>query len=114
MKLMKIWNHVCFVLLVGVICAPLMAQTATALGVVTDDSGAAVPGANVTFTNVDTGQPRSTETDSAGSYRLASAKRRELRSPGHKRRFWSDRSAWHHADGFAGSDHQRHAEGRGG
>ncbi len=70
MKLMKIWNHVCFVLLSGVICAPLIAQTATALGVVTDDSGAAVPGASVTFTNIDTGQPRSTETDSAGSYRL--------------------------------------------
>ncbi|MGD1096811.1 MAG: carboxypeptidase regulatory-like domain-containing protein, partial [Bryobacteraceae bacterium] len=67
---MRIWNSVSFALLVGVMCAPLMAQNATALGVVTDDSGAAVPGATVTFTNIQTGQIRSTETDSAGSYRL--------------------------------------------
>ncbi|MGD1092833.1 MAG: TonB-dependent receptor [Bryobacteraceae bacterium] len=70
MKLMKIWNHVCFVLLVGVICAPLMAQTATVVGTVTDASGAVVPDADVQFRNVETGQVRSTKTDGNGSYSL--------------------------------------------
>ncbi len=48
------------------------AQTASGLisGVVQDESGAVVPGANVTVTNVETGITRSVSTDSAGRYRV--------------------------------------------
>ncbi|HYL39177.1 MAG TPA: TonB-dependent receptor [Bryobacteraceae bacterium] len=69
---MKIWNHVSFALIAGIICGPLTAQlpTATVLGVVTDDTGAVVPGATVMLRNVETGQTRTTDTDGAGSYRL--------------------------------------------
>src|ERR1035437_1516707 len=44
--------------------------TATVLGVVKDSSGAVVPDVNLTARNVDTGQTRSTATDSNGAYRL--------------------------------------------
>ena len=37
---------------------------------ITDPSGAAVSGAAVTATNLDTGLSRETQTDQAGSYRL--------------------------------------------
>ena len=50
------------------------AQTATSTlsGVVRDESGAAVPGATVTASNVDTGATRKTTTDAAGRYAFAS------------------------------------------
>src|SRR5262245_34438287 len=44
--------------------------TGTILGNVTDASGAAVPGAQVTATNLDTQFSRSTTTDSEGQYAL--------------------------------------------
>jgi hypothetical protein len=48
---------------------PLMADiTGAILGIVTDPSGAAVPGARVTLTNRDTGLTRNATTDSTGSY----------------------------------------------
>ena len=48
---------------------PLMADiTGKILGVVTDPTGAAVPGAKVTLTNPDTGLTRNDTTDSTGSY----------------------------------------------
>jgi hypothetical protein len=52
--------------------APLRAQVATAtiLGNVKDTSGASVPGALVTATNLDTQFSRSTTTDSLGQYSL--------------------------------------------
>src|SRR5260370_16554846 len=40
----------------------------TIAGAVTDTSGAAVANATVTFTNLDTAQKRSIETDSSGNY----------------------------------------------
>lgn len=48
------------------------AQTASGIisGVVQDESGAVVPGANVTVTNVETGISRSVSSDSAGRYRV--------------------------------------------
>ena len=51
---------------------PLHAQVATGtiLGNVTDSSGAAVPGATVTATNVDTQLSRDTTTDESGQYAL--------------------------------------------
>src|SRR5687768_1837483 len=60
----------------AVLCAllpatPAYAQaTGTILGNVTDSSGAAVPGATVTATNVDTQLTRDTTTDESGQYAL--------------------------------------------
>jgi hypothetical protein len=52
---------------------PLMAQfdTGTIRGTVTDSSGAAIPNAKVTATNVGTGIDKSTATDSNGSYTIS-------------------------------------------
>jgi hypothetical protein len=47
------------------------AITATALGTVTDPSGAAVPGAAVSIANAQTGVSRSTSTDASGNYTFA-------------------------------------------
>src|SRR5579864_4919424 len=49
---------------------PMAAQTTTGsiVGTVTDNSGAAVPGAAVTITNVDTNSATKTTTDSSGNY----------------------------------------------
>ncbi len=54
------------------ICAPLGAQTVTGAvrGTVTDASGAVVPNAHVTATNVATGVKTSATTDNAGQYSL--------------------------------------------
>ncbi len=59
-------------LLVSFCPATAMAQFTygTILGTVTDPSGAAVPGAKVTATNVDTAFARTVETDQTGSYNL--------------------------------------------
>ena len=58
-------------LAVAALQIPLMAQTSgTILGTVKDQSGAVLPGANVTVTNVDTGISRSTVTGSKGEYRI--------------------------------------------
>ena len=46
------------------------AQYATIVGIVTDVNGAAVPGATVTATNVNTGIPRSARTTATGNYTL--------------------------------------------
>jgi hypothetical protein len=61
-----------FVWLLIVMAVPMVqAQTtATLSGMVTDSSGAAVPSAEVTVTNVDTGVSRSTTTDPSGHYQL--------------------------------------------
>jgi carboxypeptidase family protein len=48
--------------------AAAQAVTGTILGTVTDSTGAAVPGATVTLTNVGTGQARTLVTDSVGEY----------------------------------------------
>src|SRR5215472_18564214 len=52
---------------------PLRADvTATILGNVRDSSGAVLPGAKVTATNVDTNLSQTTTTDAAGEYRFLS------------------------------------------
>src|SRR4029078_2009292 len=52
--------------------APAGAQTGgTPLGTVLDDQGLALPGATVTFTNVDTGWTRTDVTDAQGRYRAS-------------------------------------------
>lgn len=57
-------------LLVLIIAATAAAQStlATLTGVVTDASGAVLPGSSVTLTNLSTGAERSTVTDSTGAY----------------------------------------------
>src|SRR2546423_1820404 len=52
------------------VSATAIAQTTTGsiVGTVTDATGAAVPGASVTITNVDTGAVTKTTTDSSGNY----------------------------------------------
>jgi len=54
--------------LVGLSSLPALAQTATILGTVTDQSGAAVPNVNVDVTNVDTNQTERFVTNSVGQY----------------------------------------------
>jgi outer membrane receptor protein involved in Fe transport len=54
--------------------ATLAAQTSTGTfsGLVTDESGAVVPGAQVAVTNIETGIARNVQTDSGGRYRVPS------------------------------------------
>src|SRR5581483_11730324 len=50
------------------------AQTSTAAdleGIVTDDSGAVLPTAKITITNIETGVARSTTSDEGGRYRIS-------------------------------------------
>src|SRR5436190_17222464 len=62
--------HVCAALWLALSLEPLSSQTTTGsiVGTVSDNSGAAVPGASVTVTNVDTNIATKTTTDSAGQY----------------------------------------------
>src|SRR6266853_1095328 len=61
-----------FAVLLMLAAAPAWGQTfrGTILGIVSDATGAAVPGATVTVRNVDTGLLRKTETQADGSYRV--------------------------------------------
>lgn len=59
-------------LLIALLSQPAFAQatSATIFGSITDASGAAVPGAQVTATNIDTNFSRSATTGSDGRYQL--------------------------------------------
>ena len=61
-----------FVGLLVVLSLPscLKAQTASIGGTITDSSGAAVPSAEITAGNVNTGETRSVQTDESGVYRI--------------------------------------------
>jgi hypothetical protein len=61
-----------FVGLLVILCFPscLRAQTASIGGTVTDSTGAAVPNANITAQNVNTGEARTAQTDESGVYRV--------------------------------------------
>ncbi|OFW40943.1 MAG: hypothetical protein A3J28_11355 [Acidobacteria bacterium RIFCSPLOWO2_12_FULL_60_22] len=61
-----------FALVIAIANSPLQAQTAggSISGVVRDESGAVIPGANITVSNVDTGIARSTVTDAGGRYQV--------------------------------------------
>ena len=64
---------VCCLLAVVFIASPLHAQFSGAIeGSVTDQSGAAVPGANVVLTGADTGVAHSTVTSGEGYFRFPS------------------------------------------
>ena len=62
----------CLLFVAAAASAPLFAQgnLATVLGSVKDQSGAVLPGANVTITNVGTGTSRSSVTGTRGEYRV--------------------------------------------
>src|SRR5215813_3227934 len=53
------------------VCAWSQTQLATVFGTITDQSGAVVPGAQVTIVNQSTGLTRGVLTDTTGQYRLA-------------------------------------------
>jgi len=69
---MRIWRIAAAVIGALLLAPPLQAQVATGtiLGNVRDTSGAEVPGALVTATNVDTQFSRNTTTDTSGQYAL--------------------------------------------
>lgn len=75
---------------------PLSAQTfyGTILGTVTDSSGAGVPGASITLLSPSTGDRRTAETDSSGSYRfinlIPGVYRLEIEKAGFKRQTRDD------------------------
>src|SRR5262245_32933230 len=62
----------CIALSISLCAGPtLWAQTTTTLyGTINDRSGGAIPGAQVTATNVQTNQARSVQTSAAGQYRF--------------------------------------------
>jgi len=63
--------RVLFLLMLGLVVLSMAAygqETATILGTVTDQSGAAVANAKITITNTETGFVRSTQTNNTGSY----------------------------------------------
>src|SRR5262245_16088820 len=62
----------CYVLLCFVICLSAQAQlpVGTILGVIRDGTGAVLPGASLTVTNVDTAQVRTTLSSENGTYRV--------------------------------------------
>src|SRR2546428_4027458 len=66
----KIFAPALGVLLIGLLALPAKAQftSGTILGAVTDPSAAAIPGATVTATNLDTGFIRNVETNRTGDY----------------------------------------------
>ncbi|MDQ6700427.1 MAG: Plug and carboxypeptidase regulatory-like domain-containing protein, partial [Acidobacteriota bacterium] len=69
-RLVRLGLTICFGLSFS--SAALLAQTANGrvLGTITDPSGAAIAGANVTVINTDTRLPRETATDKEGSYQV--------------------------------------------
>jgi len=54
-------------------------ETASIVGTVTDQTGAAVPGAKITITNMDTGIVRSSTSNSTGSYNAPSSRSESIR-----------------------------------
>src|SRR5437867_420487 len=68
-------SAICWSVFAGVLCGVLAYGQTTAgtiLGVVSDESGARLPGVTVTITHLDTGIVRSLTTDETGRYRAPS------------------------------------------
>ncbi|MCX6636141.1 MAG: TonB-dependent receptor, partial [Acidobacteria bacterium] len=68
---MRSFLYASVAILIATSCAPAQTTTAQLTGAVTDASGAAVPGANVTVTNVATGITRAISTSETGYYTAA-------------------------------------------
>jgi hypothetical protein len=66
------WVGFAFLFLATLMAVPVVAQlpTATILGVAKDSSGAVLPNATITITNVDTGSKRTVSTGDDGTYRV--------------------------------------------
>ncbi|HXJ38529.1 MAG TPA: TonB-dependent receptor, partial [Bryobacteraceae bacterium] len=64
-------NSICFVLLCATAPLAFSQTTAGVNGTVTDSSGALIPAASVTITNLDLGARQETTTDSGGAYQFA-------------------------------------------
>jgi hypothetical protein len=66
------WVGFAFLFLATLMAVPVVAQlpTATILGVAKDSSGAVLPNATITITNVDTGSKRTVSTSDDGTYRV--------------------------------------------
>ncbi|OFW43571.1 MAG: hypothetical protein A3J28_00520 [Acidobacteria bacterium RIFCSPLOWO2_12_FULL_60_22] len=71
-KVYKLGFAVVGVILLVHFCALAQTSTGSISGVVQDESGAVIPGANVTITDVDTGINRSVVSDAGGRYRAPS------------------------------------------
>ena len=66
---------------------PALAQsTASLRGAVTDEQGAALPGAKILVRNQATGEERAAQTDAAGEYQVAALPARPLPARGARRR----------------------------
>src|SRR3989442_1512697 len=84
-------NRILLVLFPALLALPAAAQTVTGtiLGVVTDPSGAVIPGASIVATNPATGFSRSANSDGEGNYRITflslGTYRVEARSTGFER-----------------------------
>jgi hypothetical protein len=65
-------RRACFLFLIALVlhAAPAFAQDATIIGAIVDGTKAALPGATVTATMIDTGRTTSTVSDERGEYRL--------------------------------------------
>src|SRR5207253_7759989 len=76
MRSHKVFVAVLLALLMTLIAAPVLAQSdrGSITGSVTDPSGAVVPNAKVTATNLDTSEVRETTTNGEGSYTLPELK----------------------------------------
>ena len=72
MKHLKMSRFLIFCLLVLAFAMVASAQEATIVGTVTDQSGAAVPGVQITLTNTATGQVRHIASNDSGQYVVAS------------------------------------------
>src|SRR5690242_462028 len=72
MRSYKIFAAVLLALSMALLAAPVLAQSdrGSVTGSVTDPSGAVIPNAKVTATNLDTGEVRETTTSGEGSYTL--------------------------------------------
>ena len=92
-------------------CSPAFAQqeTATITGIVRDPSGAVVPKATVTVTNIQTNISVKTETDDEGAYIIPSLRPGEYSVTAESSGFSEDRPNRRHPAGRAGRAHRRHA-----
>jgi hypothetical protein len=68
-----IWAGAFSIWLLALACTPVRAQVlfGSVVGAVTDASGAAVPGATVKITNVQTSNQRTAQTDNSGTYTIS-------------------------------------------
>ncbi|HVH88759.1 MAG TPA: carboxypeptidase-like regulatory domain-containing protein, partial [Terriglobales bacterium] len=72
MRWAKLFTSSLFLFLLVISSSAQNANTGTVFGIVTDPSGAVIPGATVTLHDTATGQERSATTNEVGRYNFAS------------------------------------------